>query len=175
MKRIALLLLITIATVGTSCAQDKKVYDPKANARADIDGAVAKARKEGKHVLVQVGGNWCGWCIAFHKMAENTPALKQFINDNYEVVLVNYSAENKNEAVLASLNFPQRFGFPVFVILDGNGKLLHTQNSSYLETDEKDANGKKKTGHSVKAVTDFLKNWTAKAVDPATYKEQKTK
>jgi thioredoxin-related protein len=179
MKRIALILLIAMATVGASPAQEKKeavhIYNPQANARADIDAAVAKAKKEGKHVFLQIGGNWCSWCIAFHKMVDNTPALKQFINDNYEVVLVNYSPENKNEAVLASLNYPQRFGFPVFVILDGNGKLLHTQNSAYLETEETDANGKKKTGHSVKAVTDFLKNWTPKAVDPATYKQQKAK
>jgi thioredoxin-related protein len=77
MKRIALILLIAIATVGASSAQEKKeavhIYNPQANARADIDGAVAKAKKEGKHVFLQIGGNWCSWCIAFHKMVDNTP------------------------------------------------------------------------------------------------------
>ncbi len=53
-----------------------KIYNPQANARADIDAAVAKAKKEGKHVFIQVGGNWCGWCIAFHNMVDHTPELK---------------------------------------------------------------------------------------------------
>lgn len=77
--------------------------------------------------------------------------------------------------MLASLGYPQRFGFPVFLILDGNGKLLHTQNSAYLETDETDSvTGKKKTGHDVETVMDFLRGWTVKALDPASY-QPKTK
>ncbi|RZJ77309.1 MAG: thioredoxin family protein, partial [Flavobacterium sp.] len=79
------------------------------------------------------------------------------ITTNFETVKVNYSKENKNEAVLKNLKNPGRFGFPVFLILDGNGEVIHIQNSAYLEE------GK---GHSVKKVTDFLKNWTYNAVNP---------
>lgn len=161
MKRLILLAMLAIST--TAFAQDaaKKekvnLYNPQANARADIDNAITKAKKEGKHVFLQVGGNWCGWCIAFHNLVEATPELKSYLNTNYETVLVNYSQENKNAAVLASLGYPGRFGFPVFVILDGNGKVLHIQNSAYLEE------GK---GHSVKKVQEFLQGWTAAAVKP---------
>ncbi|WP_316790507.1 thioredoxin family protein [Pedobacter frigoris] len=160
MKRILILFTaIFLSTAGF--AQEKKqavnLYNPQANARADIDAAIAKAKKEGKHVFLQVGGNWCGWCIAFHKLVEETPELKTYLNSNYETVLVNYSQENKNAAVLASLGYPGRFGFPVFVILDGNGKAIHIQNSAYLEE------GK---GHSVKKVMDFLKGWTVAAIKP---------
>nr|WP_121270152.1 thioredoxin family protein [Pedobacter schmidteae] len=138
-------------------AQPVKVYNPNANARADIDAAVAKAKKQGKHVFIQVGGNWCSWCILFHKMVDATPEVKNYLNDNYETVLVNYSKENKNADVMASLGYPGRFGFPVFVILDGNGKVLHIQNSAYLEE------GK---GHSVPKVMEFLKGWTSAAIKP---------
>ena len=69
--------------------------------------------------------------------------------------------------MLAKLRHPERFGFPVFVILDGNGKLLHTQNSAYLEN--KDGT----TGHDPKIVKDFLEAWTYKALDPATYESKK--
>ncbi|TDQ09699.1 thioredoxin family protein [Pedobacter metabolipauper] len=173
MKRIVLLWVAFSIITGAAVAQEKKeavkLYNPAANARADIDAAVARAKKAGKHVFVQVGGNWCGWCIAFHNLVDTTAALKKALNDNYETVLVNYSPENKNEAVLATLNYPQRFGFPVFVILDGNGKVLHTQNSAYLETDDVNASGKKKTGHDIKVVTNFLKGWTVAAVNPDTY------
>ncbi|MES2828975.1 MAG: thioredoxin family protein [Bacteroidota bacterium] len=177
MKKIAFAIVGLMIFTATSFAQDKKeavkIYNPNADAKADINNAIAKAKKAGKHVFIQLGGNWCSWCIAFHHLVDSTATLKKELTDNYEVILVNWSPENKNEAVLASLNYPQRFGFPVFLILDGNGKLLHTQNSAYLETQERDANGKKKTGHDVKEVTNFLKAWTVKAIDPASYRAAK--
>jgi thiol:disulfide interchange protein len=174
MKRLAItmigLLICTSVTFGQQKKEAVKIYNPSADAKADLDAAITKAKAGNKHVFVQIGGNWCSWCIAFHHMVDSTATLKKQLNDNYEVVLVNYSPENKNEAVLAALNNPQRFGFPVFLILDNNGKLLHTQNSAYLETDEKDQNGRLKTGHSVKKVTDFLNGWTVNATNPETYK-----
>ena len=55
-----------------------KIYNPAANAQADIDAAAAKAKKENKHIFVQVGGNWCVWCIRFHNLVEETPELKNY-------------------------------------------------------------------------------------------------
>ncbi|WP_443937631.1 thioredoxin family protein [Pedobacter sp. MW01-1-1] len=169
MKKIIILLAAVLVTTA-SFSQEKKqgvhIYNPQANAKADIAVAVAKASKENKHVFVQVGGNWCTWCIAFHNLVDTTASLKKIFTDNYETVLVNYSPENKNEAVLADLGYPQRFGFPVFLILDGKGHVLHIENSAYLETDEIGANGKKKVGHDVKKITAFLKNWNYAAVHP---------
>lgn len=177
MKKLTLALIALVICASSSFAQQQKesvkIYTPTADARADLNAAIAKAKKENKHVFVQIEGNWCSWCIAFHHLVDSTATLKKTLTDNYEVVLVNFSPENKNEAVLASLGYPQRFGFPVFLVLDGNGKLLHTQNSAYLETDEKAANGKPKTGHDPKKVSDFLKGWTVSAMDPATYKSTK--
>ncbi|MCD6111802.1 MAG: hypothetical protein J7J86_00890 [Bacteroidales bacterium] len=74
--------------------------------------------------------------------------------------MVNYSKENKNKEVLEELEFPQRFGFPVLVILNNDGKRIHTQNSAYLE-EGKTYNRKK--------IIDFLNNWSVKALDPKTY------
>lgn len=173
MKRLTILftaILISTAAFSQVKKEGVHIYNLQADAKAEIAVAVAKAAKENKHVLLQVGGNWCTWCIAFHNLVDSTVTLKKYINDNFETVLVNYSPENKNESVLASLGYPQRFGFPVFLILDGKGKVLHIENSSYLETDEIAPNGKKKVGHDVKKITSFLKGWTTTAVNPETYK-----
>ncbi|WP_443944981.1 thioredoxin family protein [Pedobacter sp. AW1-32] len=172
MRKIFVLLaavLLSVAAFAQSKPAGVHIYNPQADAKADLAKAVAKAAKENKHVLVQVGGNWCSWCIAFHNLVDSTTTLKNYINENFETVLVNYSPENKNEGALASLGYPQRFGFPVFVILDGKGKVLHIENSAYLETEEVAANGKKKVGHDVKKITSFLKGWTIAAVNPHTY------
>ena len=155
-------LLFTLFITSASFAQTTTkpavtIYNPKANAQNNIDVAVAKAKKEKKHVFIQVGGNWCVWCIRFHDLVNATPALKTLLNDNYETVLLNYSPENKNQAILKKFNYPGRFGFPVFLMLDGDGKLIHTQNSAYLEEG---------SGHSVKKITEFLKSWNYAALQP---------
>lgn len=165
MKKILLFVFALLFSVS-AFSQTKKdavhIYNPQANAQADINAAVAKAKKEKKHVFLQIGGNWCIWCIRFHGLVDSVPALKDYLHTNYETVLVNWSPENKNEAVLAKLSRPERFGFPVFLILDGDGKLIHTQNSAYLEE------GK---GHSAKKVIEFLKNWNYGALHPAIAKK----
>ena len=175
MKKIHTLAMALLISV-TAMAQDKKevsLYNVNANARQEIDAAVKQAKKDGKHVLLQVGGNWCTWCIAFHNLVDTTANLKSYQNDHYVSLLVNYSPENKNEAVLASLGYPQRFGFPVFVVLDGDGKVIHTQNSAYLETADVDAKGRKKVAHDPKKVMEFFQGWTYDAVHPAPVKSTK--
>ena len=37
------------------------------------------------------------------------------------------------KAMLKRLNNPARFGFPVFVVLDAEGRVIHIQDSSFLE------------------------------------------
>jgi thioredoxin-related protein len=175
MKKILILLsAVFISTVAFSQVKNEPVhiYNPEADAKIEIKNAIAKASKDNKHVFVQVGGNWCTWCIAFHNLVERDTTLKNYLNNNYETVLLNYSKENKNLDVLESLGNPQRFGFPVFLVLDKLGKVLHIENSAYLETSELDEKGKTKVGHDSKKVIAFLQNWTVKATDPETYKEK---
>lgn len=160
------LLLISTLFIGFNLisAQEKfNVYHPDADAKADIANAVAKAKAENKHVFIQIGGNWCGWCKVFYQLTTTDEELKSYIAENYEVIHLNYSKENKNLDVLASLDYPQRFGFPVFVILDGNGNRIHTQSSGYLEE------GK---GHSKKKVLEFLQQWSSKTLSPDNYVNQ---
>jgi thioredoxin-related protein len=139
-----------------------KLYHPMADARAEINEAVKKAAKENKNVFLQIGGNWCIWCIRFNDLVTRDPELDKYMRDNFVVVHVNYSKENTNEKLMADLGYPQRFGFPVFIVLDNKGNRLHTQNSEYLEE------GK---GHSKEKVMDFLKDWSPAAIDPKSYEK----
>lgn len=160
-KRIMITLLACFITLLSVRAQESApLYNVNADAATDVAAAVKKAKAEKKHVLLQIGGNWCSWCLRFNKLVTENDTLKTAMESNYVVVHVNYSKENKNEKLLAQLGYPQRFGFPVFVILDGNGSRLHTQNSGYLEE------GK---GHSAKKVLEFFNQWSPKALDPASY------
>lgn len=160
-------LAFTVKAQDDSKAQKPNLYNPTANAGADIAAAVKTAKAQHKNVLLQIGGNWCVWCLRFNELVTKDADLNKYMTENYVVLHVNYSPENKNEKVLADLGYPQRFGFPVFVVLDDKGTRIHTQNSSYLEE------GK---GHSKAKVLEFFENWSPKAIDPKTYVEkEKTK
>jgi thioredoxin-related protein len=141
-----------------------KLYNPIENAEEKISKAVAQAKAEGKHVFIQIGGNWCVWCARFNDVITNDARIDSAIKAGYVVYHMNYSKENFNAKLLARYGYPQRFGFPVFLVLDGNGKLLHTQSSWYLE------DGKK--GYDHDKVTSSFTDWSPSALDPKNYNEQ---
>lgn len=141
-----------------------KLYTPGDNAEQEIDKAVKEAKAEGKHVFIQVGGNWCIWCARFNDFITSDKKIDSVKKAGYVVYHLNYSKENYNAKLLAKYGYPQRFGFPVFLILNGDGKLIHTQSSWYLE------DGKKSYDHD-KAV-EFFTDWTPTALDPKQYTEQ---
>lgn len=151
--------LITILfsfSVAFCTAQKATLYNPKADAAADIIAATLKAKEEGKFVLIQAGGNWCTWCIEFERVTSTTASLDSTLKSAYVIYHLNYSSENTNKEIFAKLGFPQRFGFPSFIILDGEGNRIHTQNSEYLE------DGKK--SYNVNKVQAFLDMWSPNAL-----------
>ncbi len=149
------------AFISINAQEKDKVYDPNINATQQIADAVAKATKEGKHVYLQIGGNWCSWCIMMHRFYSSDAKIDSTMNANYVVEMVNYSKENPNTEVMTELGFPQRFGFPVVVILDGAGNRIHTQNTICLEEGR---------GYNPKKFLKFLYNWSPAALNPESYK-----
>ena len=143
----------------------KKVYNEDINPIEQIDQAVVKAKSEGKFVICQVGGNWCPWCLRFADFITNDTTISKVINENFEYIHVNYNprksgGEEKQQqaaALMTRLNNCGRFGFPVFVVLDEDGRAIHIQDSSFLEEGQ---------GYNQEKVLRFFKNWTPKAVKP---------
>lgn len=164
MKKSILMLALVVYAALTQAQDLSKfnLYKPNENAEQAIAKAVKDAKAAGKHVFVQIGGNWCIWCMRFNDFVNNDKSIDSLVKANYVVYHLNYSKENTNSRLLAKYGYPQRFGFPVFLVLDGSGKLLHTQNSGYLES------GKSYDEQKVKG---FFQDWTRGALDPAQYKE----
>lgn len=129
---LGLLLLVLV----TGCGQSSQMYDPTADAAQQLAEAQAKAGREGKLVLVQVGGDWCKWCVRLNRFITEDAALLDYVESHYEWVHIYYGRENKNEATMERLGNPQEHGFPVFVLLDGEGRVVHTQSTGELEEGE---------------------------------------
>jgi len=160
---IFLSLILNFSFVFSQDLSKFNLYSPTENAEQKIDASVKEAKKEGKYVFVQIGGNWCIWCARFHEFIGNDSKIDSLINAGFVVYHFNYSKENYNVKLLAKYRFPQRFGFPVFLILDGDGQLIHTQDSWYLEDGKKNYDRDK--------VISFFTNWSPKAFDPKQYTE----
>jgi thioredoxin-related protein len=166
MKCIPILLMFTLSCLS-SFSQDMtkfSLYKPTEKAEEGIAAAIKKAKAEGKNVFIQIGGNWCIWCARFHEFTTTDKKIDSLINANYVVYHMNYSKENYNARVLAKYGYPQRFGFPVFLVLNDEGKLIHTQDSWYLEDGKKSYDREK--------VISFFNNWAPSSFNPKNYKEQ---
>lgn len=59
MKKITCLIIFLVTTLFLQAQDQKpKLYNIDADARLEISKSVQKAKEEGKHVFIQVGGNW---------------------------------------------------------------------------------------------------------------------
>ena len=150
--------LFTLAANAQEQATLPKVYNEQINPLEQIDQAVAQAQAEGKFVICQVGGNWCPWCLRFADFITNDSTISSVIEQNFVYIHVNYHPRKATEwsaAMMKRLNNPARFNFPVFVVLDEQGNVLHIQDSSFLEEG---------TGYNKEKVLRFFQNWTPTAV-----------
>ena len=164
MKKVLVVLLTVLFSLSANAQTGlKKVYNEDINPIEQIDQAIVKAKSEGKFVICQVGGNWCPWCLRFADFITKDTTINKVIDENFEFIHVNYNPrksggeaqQQQAVALMKRLNNCGRFGFPVFVVLDEEGKVIHIQDSSFLEEGQ---------GYNQEKVLRFFKNWTPKSV-----------
>lgn len=163
MKRLITAALLCMTLLCSYSQTKGKVYDETINPDTQLTEAIAEASANGKFVIAQLGGNWCKWCIRFARFVENDAEIKKLVDDNYKFIHVNYNPrdpeattdQEATKSALKRLGNPVRFGFPVLVVLDTEGNVIHTQDSGFLESGE---------GYDKEKVTRFFETWTPEAV-----------
>lgn len=156
MRRLPLVALAALMLVAGACAADLPAkFDPSRDAVADVAMAVGQARQEGKRVLVDVGGEWCAWCRIMDRFFAGNEQARSIRDAHYVWVKVNWSRENRNEALLS--RWPKIDGYPHLFVLEADGSLLHSQDTSLLEQ-----------GRSYDAVKfiAFLERWKPQGTKP---------
>ena len=106
-------------------------YDPSRDPHEDLRGALAQARSQDKGVLLIIGGLWCRWCRELEDFLDRTPDLASSIHRRLLVVRVHYSRELENEDFLRG--YPAFPGCPHFIVLDSEGRVVLSQDTSELE------------------------------------------
>ena len=128
-----------------------RTYDPSRNAAQDVLAAQQEAKRTGRNVLIDVGGNWCIWCHIMDRFFQSNADLADLREKNYVTIFVNFSPENKNQGFLS--RYPRIPGYPHLFVLEADGKLLHSQNTSALEQGN---------GYNAKKMRQFLLKWAPK-------------
>lgn len=155
MRKIMLALLLALVTAVSSFSQTRKLYNEQINPLSQIEEAVQQAACEGKFVICQVGGNWCIWCLRFAAFIEADEEIKILVDSNFKYIHVNYPRKDAPSKLARRLGNPARFGFPSMVVLDSEGKVIHIQDSSFLESGN---------SYDREKVLRFFQSWTPEAV-----------
>ena len=133
------------------------IYDEAADARASIEAALARAKKENKRVLLVFGANWCGWCRKLAEVFHGDKEIAWTLLYEYEEVRVDVGRFDKNGALAADLGAAvTENGIPFLTVLDAEGKPLVNQETSSLEAGP---------AHDPSKVRAFLEKWAAPPLD----------
>jgi len=129
------------------------IYPPVSGAEADISAGIADAAKTHRRVLLDFGGNWCTDCKvldAYMHRPENAALLESFV-----VVHVNVGDKGitDNFEVASRYGIPLGKGVPALAVLDGEGRVLHSQKAGEFES---------MRSMSPQTVNDFLAKWQGK-------------
>jgi len=131
-------------------------FDPQRDAEADLAYALAIAQRDGKRVIVDIGGEWCTWCHIMDRFLARDEPSRTLLARHYVLLKVNFSKENPNAALLA--RWPKVAGYPHLFVLAPDGTLLHSQDTGALEAGD-DYDPRKFRG--------FLTRWAAGAAGRA--------
>lgn len=146
------------AFVGNDGKEKAKpqTYDEKADAKADIAAALAKAGKDNKRVLLMFGANWCGWCHLLHGVFDDNREIAKVLLYEYELVTVDIGRMDKHLDLAKKYGADLKQGVPFLTVLDADGKPLVNQETSSLEAGDH---------HDPAKVKAFLDRWKAKKLD----------
>jgi thioredoxin 1 len=126
----------------------KQIYPAIAAAPSDIKTALAEARRTHKRVILDFGGDWCPDCqvlnIYFHQSPNAELVAKHFV-----LVDVNIGREDANLDIATRYGVPMPHGVPALVVVEGNGKVLYSQNKEFSDMRHLDSS----------ALTEFLNKW----------------
>ena len=133
------------------------LYDHERNPFVDARAAFERARTEYKVILVDIGGDWCVWCLRLDDFINDHPELKQFIDQYYTRVRVYADASNtSNWPFLAEL--PRVHAIPYFFVFNRDGVLLQGQSTGEFEEGD---------SYNYERLKAFFEKWADADLPPA--------
>jgi thioredoxin 1 len=128
---------------------NKNLYPENADAKADVQAALAKAAKEKKRVIVEFGAVWCLDChildFAFHD-----EKIKPVLDANYVLVHIDIGKGEKNNDLAKKFEVNLDKGIPALAVLNSHGDVVYSQQHGEFESART---------MTTEQVLDFLEKW----------------
>jgi hypothetical protein len=109
------------------------LYEKDADAKAEIRGALAKAARTHKRVILDFGGNWCYDCHVL-EAAFRQADVSPLVAGSFIVVHVDIGKMDKNLDVAQKYKVPIDKGVPALAVLASDGALLYSQQHGEFES-----------------------------------------
>ena len=123
-KLFLLAALLPILTSGQAATRQAPPW------LTDLPQAQAKARTEGKSVLIHFSGSdWCGWCMKLHKDVFQKADFESYARSNLVLVSVDFPKRKPQPPAVQQANQKlaaqyQVQGPPTLIVLDSHGRTL---------------------------------------------------
>jgi thiol-disulfide isomerase/thioredoxin len=141
---------LSIASLSVLPVVERAPYRENVNADAAVDAAFARARKNGKRVLIDLGGNWCGDCIVLANLMR-LKEMQPFLAAHFETVYVDVGRFDRNLQIPARFGITNRLeGVPAVIVADPDGHFVNPGKIAALD----DARHM-----SPQAIADWLAQW----------------
>src|SRR4249919_2873241 len=99
----AIVVATTLSAPGAPngvLAQTPALSYPASDSAADIDKALSAAARDGKHVLLDFGADWCPDCRVLGALFED-PVVAPFATENFHIVRIDVGRRDKNADLIA--------------------------------------------------------------------------
>lgn len=159
---IALALAAAPGAAARTPAQAGKTFYPASDAAKDIAAALSAATKDGKHVLLDFGADWCPDCRVLGTLFEREDVAK-LAADNFHIVRVDVGRRDKNDDVVEKYHATSGEWIPAIVVLRADGTSVAATNQQVRVT--------RKT--TAEELTALLREWAPKprVIDLASFVE----
>ncbi len=116
---------LTISALSDLPVVVRAPFMENADADAAVDAAFARAKKSGKRVLIDLGGNWCGDCVVLANLMR-LKEMQPFLAAHFEIVSVDVGRFDKNLQIPARFGITTRLeGVPAVIIAEPDGKFVN--------------------------------------------------
>jgi len=134
--------------IASSVPTYSQHYDPARDPFADGRAALQLAQQTGRRVLIEVGGNWCSWCLQLDKFLAENQSIYEQLHRYFVVLKVNVSEQNDNAEFMAG--FPKPLGYPHIYIAKADGTIIFSKDTAQLLENSR---------YSVTRFQQFINKW----------------
>ena len=123
-------------------------YDPARDPFVDGRAALKLAQETNRRVLIEIGGNWCSWCLQLDKFLAENLQLREQLYRHFVILKVNVSEVNDNAEFMAG--FPKPLGYPHIYISEADGRIIFSKDTAQLLENSR---------YSVQRFQQFIDKW----------------